>query len=187
VCIIVIVIVIPPICAAVARWTVFSFLDNNDDGDEEERRTRGDVCVVCVCVVMQRDWETRESEKRDDKHNDGGWIFVCHYLFGGHSRNERDSHYHHSTHNKQHLTYQYNDCILLYTYLYQPFLNYWKISKSYTSYVIFFISFTLCRIVWVPYFIYTTYAIHLHGQMDILIWPSVAFYALQLAWFAKMW
>lgn len=147
-------------------------------------RRREERGGMFVCVVMQRDWETREWKRETTNTR---LDFFCHYFFGG------------AIHSNERLTlslfctqqttfdYQYNNCILLYTYLYQPFLNYWKISKSYTSYVIFFISFTLCRIVWVPYFIYTTYAIHLHGQIDILIWPSLVFYALQLAWFAKMW
>lgn len=160
----------------------FSFLDNNDD--EEERRTRGDVCV---CVVMQRDWETRESGKRETTNTMMRLDFFVIIFLGAIHSNERLTL---SLFYTQQTTFDYqynNNCILLYTYLYQPFLNYWKISKSYTSYMIFFISFTLCRIVWVPYFIYTTYAIHLHGQIDILIWPSLVFYALQLAWFAKMW
>jgi hypothetical protein len=50
----------------------------------------------------------------------------------------------------------------------------------------FFIAFTLCRVVWVPYFVYTTYALYLHGEIDYLIWPSILFYILQLAWYAKM-
>lgn len=68
----------------------------------------------------------------------------------------------------------------------QPFLNYWKKSRSYSSYVVFFIVFTLCRVIWVPYFIYTTYAHHMHGELDMLIWPSLAFCLLQFAWYAKM-
>ncbi|KAL7437192.1 hypothetical protein ACHAXH_003088 [Discostella pseudostelligera] len=67
-----------------------------------------------------------------------------------------------------------------------PFLNHWKKSKSYLSFIMFFIAFTLCRVVWVPYFVYTTYALYLHGEIDYLIWPSILFYILQLAWYAKM-
>ncbi len=40
--------------------------------------------------------------------------------------------------------------------------------------------------IWVPYFVYTTYAIHLKGEIDYLIWPSVMFYVLQLLWYGKM-
>ena len=40
--------------------------------------------------------------------------------------------------------------------------------------------------VWVPYFVYTTYAIYLDGEIDYLIWPSVLFYILQLCWYVKM-
>ena len=68
----------------------------------------------------------------------------------------------------------------------QPFLNHWKKSKSYLSFIMFFIAFTFCRVVWVPYFVYTTYALYLHGEIDYLIWPSILFYILQLAWYAKM-
>jgi hypothetical protein len=68
----------------------------------------------------------------------------------------------------------------------QPFLNRWKKSKSYVSFVLFFVAFTLCRVVWVPYFVYTTYAVYLHGEIDYLIWPSILFYILQLVWYAKM-
>jgi len=55
----------------------------------------------------------------------------------------------------------------------QPFLNHWKKSKSYPSYIVFFVVFTLCRVIWVPYFIYKTYAVHLNGTLDILVWPSL--------------
>lgn len=68
----------------------------------------------------------------------------------------------------------------------QPFLNYWKKSKSYPSFLTFFISFTVCRMIWVPYFVYNTYIIQLHGDIDILIWPSVLFYVLQAVWYIKM-
>lgn len=71
-------------------------------------------------------------------------------------------------------------------YIAQPFLNYWKKSKSYPSFLTFFISFTVCRMIWVPYFIYNTYIIQLHGDIDILIWPSVLFYVLQAVWYIKM-
>jgi len=67
-----------------------------------------------------------------------------------------------------------------------PFLNHWKKSKSYASFVIFFLSFTLFRIVWTPYFLYNIYAVALDGQIDYLIWPSIMFYLLQLAWYGKM-
>lgn len=67
-----------------------------------------------------------------------------------------------------------------------PFLNYWKKSKSYASFVVFFLVFTLCRMLWVPYFLYITYVIHLKGEVDFLIWPSILFYLLQLAWYVKM-
>lgn len=67
-----------------------------------------------------------------------------------------------------------------------PFLNHWKKSKSYLSFFIFFLSFTLFRIIWVPYFLYRTYAVHLDGELDFLVWPSALFCILQLAWYAKM-
>mmetsp|Transcript_14684 Transcript_14684/g.35386 ORF Transcript_14684/g.35386 Transcript_14684/m.35386 type:complete len:111 (-) Transcript_14684:271-603(-) len=68
----------------------------------------------------------------------------------------------------------------------KPFLNHWKKSKSYASFVIFFLFFTLFRIVWTPYFLYNIYAVALDGQIDYLIWPSIMFYLLQLAWYGKM-
>lgn len=67
-----------------------------------------------------------------------------------------------------------------------PFLNYWKKSKSYASFLVFFLVFTSCRMIWVPYFVYGTYAILLNGEIDFLIWPSVLFYVLQLMWYVKM-
>ncbi|KAL7525211.1 hypothetical protein ACHAWF_001257 [Thalassiosira exigua] len=67
-----------------------------------------------------------------------------------------------------------------------PFLNYWKKSKSYSSFLVFFLVFTLCRMIWIPYFLYTTYAIQLDGEIDFLIWPSILFYIIQLAWYTKM-
>lgn len=67
-----------------------------------------------------------------------------------------------------------------------PFLNYWKKSKSYTSFIIFFAVFTLCRILWIPYFVYSTYAIHLKGEIDFIIWPSVLFCIMQFLWYFKM-
>eukprot|EP00581_Thalassiosira_minuscula_P029518 CAMPEP_0183769670 /NCGR_PEP_ID=MMETSP0739-20130205/22817_1 /TAXON_ID=385413 /ORGANISM="Thalassiosira miniscula, Strain CCMP1093" /LENGTH=253 /DNA_ID=CAMNT_0026009347 /DNA_START=7 /DNA_END=768 /DNA_ORIENTATION=+ len=66
------------------------------------------------------------------------------------------------------------------------FLNHWKKSKSYTSFLIFFLVFTSCRMIWVPTFLYTTYAIHLNGEIDVLIWPSILFYILQLVWYTNM-
>lgn len=40
--------------------------------------------------------------------------------------------------------------------------------------------------IWVPYFVYRTYAILLDGDIDMLIWPSVLFYILQLVWYVKI-
>jgi len=67
-----------------------------------------------------------------------------------------------------------------------PFLNYWKTSKSYTSFVVFFIAFTFFRVLWVPWFLYTTYQIHLGGEIDFIIWPSIVFCGMQLVWYFKM-
>lgn len=66
----------------------------------------------------------------------------------------------------------------------KPFLNRWKKTKTKKDFVIFFIVFTVCRIIWVPYFLYQTYAIHLK-RIDWLLYPSIAFMVLQLAWYAK--
>ena len=72
-----------PFCAAVARWTVFhSWIMMMT----RRRKERGGMCV---CVVMQRDWETRDMEKRDNEHNDeAGWIFFI-IIFWGPFTNER--------------------------------------------------------------------------------------------------
>ncbi len=40
--------------------------------------------------------------------------------------------------------------------------------------------------VWVPLFLHRAYVVHLGGELDYMIWPSVAFYLLQMAWYAKM-
>ena len=68
----------------------------------------------------------------------------------------------------------------------QPFLNHWKRSKSYASVWMFWTAFTACRILWVPYFLHQSYYVKLNGELDTMIYPSVAFYLLQLAWWVKM-
>jgi len=52
-------------------------------------RRREERGGMFVCVVMQRDWETRESEKRDNKHKAG--FFLSLFFGGGHSL-ERETH-----------------------------------------------------------------------------------------------
>ena len=53
------------------------------------RKERGGM-FVCVCSNAS-DWETRESEKRGNKHNDeAGWIFFYHYFLG--AIHERETH-----------------------------------------------------------------------------------------------
>jgi hypothetical protein len=66
-----------------------------------------------------------------------------------------------------------------------PF-NYWKGSKSYMSFVIFFCSFTVFRVIWVPYFLYETYVNKLNGETDFLLYLSVMFCLLNGAWYFKM-
>lgn len=66
-----------------------------------------------------------------------------------------------------------------------PFLNRWKRTKSKTDFLIFFASFAISRVFWVPYFVYQTYAVQLK-RTDFLLWPSLAFIVLQLVWFLKM-
>lgn len=66
-----------------------------------------------------------------------------------------------------------------------PF-NYWKGSKSYASYVAFFFSFTVCRVLWVPYFLYDSYMTKLNGELDFLLYPSAMFCVLNGAWYFKM-
>jgi hypothetical protein len=38
----------------------------------------------------------------------------------------------------------------------------------------------------VPLFLYNTYTVHLDGKIDYLVWASILFYMLQLAWWFKM-
>ena len=66
-----------------------------------------------------------------------------------------------------------------------PF-NYWKESKSFVSYVVFFTSFTFCRVIWVPYFVYDTYINKLHGETDFLLYLSIIFMILNGVWYVKM-
>ncbi|KAL7425705.1 hypothetical protein ACHAXM_000131 [Skeletonema potamos] len=67
-----------------------------------------------------------------------------------------------------------------------PPFNYWKGTKSYMSYVIFFCSFTVFRVIWVPYFLYDTYVNKLNGETDFLLYLSVMFCLLNGAWYLKM-
>ncbi|KAK1735863.1 hypothetical protein QTG54_013569 [Skeletonema marinoi] len=66
-----------------------------------------------------------------------------------------------------------------------PF-NYWKRSKSYGSFVVFFASFTVFRVMWVPYFLYETYVKEMKGETDFLLFLSVMFCLLNGAWYVKM-
>jgi len=66
-----------------------------------------------------------------------------------------------------------------------PF-NYWKRSKSYGSFVVFFASFTAFRVMWVPYFLYETYVKEMKGETDFLLYLSVMFCLLNGAWYVKM-
>lgn len=66
-----------------------------------------------------------------------------------------------------------------------PF-NYWKGCKSYLSFVVFFGTFTVCRVIWVPYFLYDTYVNELDGETDLLLYLSVLFCLLNGAWYVKM-
>ena len=66
-----------------------------------------------------------------------------------------------------------------------PF-NYWKRCKSYMSFAVFFGVFTVCRVIWVPYFLYDTYVNELDGETDLLLYLSVLFCLLNGAWYFKM-
>ena len=66
------------------------------------------------------------------------------------------------------------------------FFNHWKESKTYASFVVFFTSFTLCRVLWVPYFVYDTYVNKLNGVTDFLLYLSVMFCMLNGIWYFKM-
>ena len=64
------------------------------------------------------------------------------------------------------------------------FLNRWKRTHRREDYVTFFAVFIVCRIAWVPCFVYEMYTAV--GEVDAICLVSAAFYVLQLAWYAKM-
>jgi len=65
-----------------------------------------------------------------------------------------------------------------------PFLNRWKATKTKKDFVIFFVMYTLFRIIWVPYFVYEIY--DAVGKVDAVCFVSAAYYALQAAWYTRM-
>jgi len=68
-----------------------------------------------------------------------------------------------------------------------PFYNRWKLTKTKADFVILCVIFFLCRIVWVPIFLWGMYFRQSSpAEFDLLMVASLAFYVLQLAFFAKM-
>jgi hypothetical protein len=64
-------------------------------------------------------------------------------------------------------------------------LHRWQNSKSYFDFLTFCILFTLCRIVWIPYFIYTIYTTYEH-MWDSQQTGMMGIFILNLTWWFKM-
>ena len=64
-----------------------------------------------------------------------------------------------------------------------PFLNRWKRTHTKRDYVLFFVAFTCCRIIWVPWFVWEMKS--LLGE-DYIYYGSCFFYLIQLVWYSKM-
>ena len=64
-----------------------------------------------------------------------------------------------------------------------PFLNRWKRTHTKRDYVLFFVAFTCCRILWVPWFVWEMKS--LLGA-DYIYYGSLFFYLIQLVWYFKM-
>ena len=64
-----------------------------------------------------------------------------------------------------------------------PFLNRWKRTHTKRDYVLFFVAFTCCRIIWVPWFVWEMKSL-LGG--DYIFYGSCFFYLIQLVWYSKM-
>lgn len=64
-----------------------------------------------------------------------------------------------------------------------PFLNRWKRTHTRRDYVLFFVAFTCCRIIWVPWFVWEMK--RLLGA-DFIFYGSVFFYVIQIVWYSKM-
>jgi len=64
-----------------------------------------------------------------------------------------------------------------------PVYRYWTVSKSYTAYVLFYLLFFACRLVWVPIFLKKAFQV---AGYDWLLYASVAFYVLNLGFFVQM-
>eukprot|EP00555_Chaetoceros_dichaeta_P004235 CAMPEP_0198261246 /NCGR_PEP_ID=MMETSP1447-20131203/10003_1 /TAXON_ID=420782 /ORGANISM="Chaetoceros dichaeta, Strain CCMP1751" /LENGTH=105 /DNA_ID=CAMNT_0043949099 /DNA_START=406 /DNA_END=726 /DNA_ORIENTATION=- len=67
-----------------------------------------------------------------------------------------------------------------------PVYNIWKLKKTKGIFAIFCVLFFLCRIVWVPIFLWGWLFRQSSPNFDWLLGVSSLFYALQLLFFAKM-
>mmetsp|Transcript_15452 Transcript_15452/g.25766 ORF Transcript_15452/g.25766 Transcript_15452/m.25766 type:complete len:276 (-) Transcript_15452:104-931(-) len=64
-----------------------------------------------------------------------------------------------------------------------PFLNRWKRTHTKRDYVLFFVAFTGCRVIWVPWFAWEMK--NLLGA-DYIFFGSCLFYIIQMVWYSKM-
>jgi hypothetical protein len=64
-----------------------------------------------------------------------------------------------------------------------PFYRWWTVTKSFHVYVIFYITFLSCRLIWVPIFLKSAFRL---AGYDWLSYASVAFYVLNLGFFTRM-
>jgi len=64
-----------------------------------------------------------------------------------------------------------------------PFYRWWTVTKSFHVYVIFYVLFFLCRLVWVPIFLKNAFSV---AGYDWLLYASILFYVLNLGFFQEM-
>lgn len=64
-----------------------------------------------------------------------------------------------------------------------PLYYLWKKTKRKRHFQYFGLVFFLCRLVWVPLFVYKT--LQVCGFDDVVVWASIAFYILQCCFFVK--
>jgi len=64
-----------------------------------------------------------------------------------------------------------------------PIYRWWTISKSFPIYVLFYILFIICRLIWVPIFLKQAFEV---AGYDWLLYASVGFYVLNVGFFAQM-
>mmetsp|Transcript_7183 Transcript_7183/g.10578 ORF Transcript_7183/g.10578 Transcript_7183/m.10578 type:complete len:215 (+) Transcript_7183:85-729(+) len=65
-----------------------------------------------------------------------------------------------------------------------PFLHRWQRTKGKVDFYVFYALFFLCRIIWLPYFLYNTYLTM--GFLEATVACGFVFFFLQLTWFRKL-